>query len=222
MSKHLPKLIKIAQEELPTLHNDALNATGPYQLREVVVNLVKIVTYVVQDIILDAYAAKTQPSQPSTVPPPLAPSPTRQLPVARPFPFPPQVASPQILSHPSPQPAPGLPRLPPPPDVAQPVPVAAAPASIPGDVPIQPGVTNVIITSQGTTAIDPRGQRTTLPPGEAVPIEATAGIPPVPPEAPEGVAQVVLPPGGGMTPELLEALGNRSQDQPPQEPEPAK
>jgi len=102
------------------------------------------------------------------------------------------------------------------------VPVAASPASIPGDVPIQPGVANVVITANGITAIAPSGQRTTLPPGEAVPIEATSGAPPEPPEAPEGVAQVVLPPGGGMTPELLAAIGNRSQDQPPQEPEPAK
>ena len=49
------------------------------------------------------------------------------------------------------------------------------------------------------------GQAVTLPPGSAVDLVGMGR--PVPPPAPPGVAQVVLPPGGVLTPEAAAALG---------------
>jgi len=102
--------------------------------------------------------------------------------------------------------------LPPPPALAG----QAPPAGVQGipDAPHQPGVANVTITPQGTHVITASGNRSVLPPGVAVPAEATSDDPPVPPEAPEGVENVVLPPGGGMSPDVAEALARRSTDEP--------
>ena len=64
----------------------------------------------------------------------------------------------------------------------------------------------VVITPQGTRVIPPvGGQAVTLPPGSAVDLVGMGR--PVPPPAPPGVAQVVLPPGGVLTPEAAAALG---------------
>jgi hypothetical protein len=192
MSKHLPKLIQLSKE-LPTLMYDAENATGPYQLREVCQKLVSIVGYLLQDVILDAYAG-TSSAAPSAVPPPVS----RRIA--------PATATPMV----------GFPPMPNLPDISRPLPHASSPlSSVAGDVPIQRGVTNVIITEGGTTVFSPGGNRSVLPPGEAVSLEVSADLPPELPEAPEGVANVVLPPGGGMSPDVLAALAGRSQDEPP-------
>lgn len=201
MSIHLPKLVQFAQE-LPTLQNDIQSAgTSPYQLREVCERMLTILGYLLHDRILDAYAAPAPPIA-STSPAPKTPA-AAPIPTSRP-----------VLAPLAPRLPPGMPRLPPPPDV-----IVAAPRPIlqnlPGDVPIQPGITNAFVTAGGTTVIAPNGARTTLPPGEAVPLTVSAGIPPELPEAPEGGVNVVLPPGGGMTPELEAALAGRSQDAPP-------
>ena len=72
-------------------------------------------------------------------------------------------------------------------------------------------VAEVYVTNQGTKVIPPGGSGPTvvLPPGAAVDLTATTGRP-VPPPAPPGVSQVVLPPGGGMTPEVAAALAGRT------------
>lgn len=198
MSRYLKRLVKIAQEEIPTLQADATNAAGPFQLREVCLKLLDITHYLLLHAIEDA-ASKTQPAAGiPAIPPRPAPPP--------PPPRPPVAAPPLDVS-----------RLPQPLDVAQPAAVPAPSSSmLPGDVPVQPGITNAFITPQGTTVVNPRGQRSVLPAGVAVPLEISAGVPPEPPPAPEGVAQVVLPPGGGMSPEVEAALAARSPETPPE------
>lgn len=199
MSKHLPTLIEMAQKDVPVLENDILSATGPFQLREVCMKLIKIVSYLLHDRILDAYETMKISASVGATPP--------QPPVVQP---PPRVVRPAVTSTPA-----GLPKLPPLAGSPQPVRVPAPPTNVPGDVPIQHGVTNVVITPTGTVAIAPSGTRSVLPPGEAVPLEATTDLPPEPPEAPEGVENVVLPPGGRMSPEVLAALNTRNPDQSP-------
>ena len=81
------------------------------------------------------------------------------------------------------------------------------------DVNVQPGVTNVIITAQGTKVITPSGTTSVVPPGEHVGLEATLGTPPQPFVEP-GVATVILPPGGGLSPEVAAALAGRSGQAP--------
>lgn len=197
MSKHLPRLIKMVNEEVPSLKYDITNASGPYQLREICEKLLVMVDYLLHHIIEDAGGA-----------------PRAAVPAPRPVPPPPPPPPPLL---PMPAPPPGMARLRPPIDVAQPAPASrpAMDSSLPSDVPVQPGITNAFITPQGTTVVAPTGARSTLPPGMAVPIEISAGLPPEPPPAPDGVAQIVLPPGGGMTPELEAALAGRSKDEPP-------
>lgn len=189
MSKHLPKLIQMAQVDVPILQNDVLSATGPFQLREICMKLIKIVGYLLQDRILDAYDA-----MPSSIP--------VIAPVVPPVVPPPQLPRAEVAT---------LPRLPPLPDVAQPARAAAPASNLPGDVPIQPGITNAFITPQGTTVVAPSGVRSVLPPGEAVPLEVSAAVPPELPEAPNGVANVVLPRGGEMSPETAAALSDRNE-----------
>jgi hypothetical protein len=186
----------MAQKDVPILENDILSATGPFQLREVCMKLIKIVSYLLHDRILDAYETMKIPSSASPPPPP---------PVVQP---PPRIARP--ISIPT-----GLPKLPPLASSPQPARVSSPTANVPSDVPIQHGVTNVVITPTGTVAVTPSGARSVLPPGEAVPLEATADLPPELPEAPEGVENVLLPPGGGMSPEVLAALNARNPDQQP-------
>jgi hypothetical protein len=197
VSKHLPTLIEMAQKDVPVLENDILSATGPFQLREICMKLIKLVSYLLHDRILDAYETMKISASVGATPP--------QPQVVQP---PPRVVRP--ISTPA-----GLPKLPPLAGSPQPARVPAPPTNVPGDVPIQHGVTNVVITPTGTVAIAPSGARSVLPPGEAVPLEATTDLPPEPPEAPEGVENVVLPPGGGMSSEVLAALAGRSQDTSP-------
>jgi hypothetical protein len=190
MSKHLPILVQMAQVDIPTLESDVQNASNnPYLLKSICEKLIQIVGYLLHDRILDAHeTARPVPAPPST---PRAPA----------------VAPAPVLS--------AIPRLPVLPGTPQPS-RAAAPLNLPGDLPIQPGVVNAFITEAGTTVVAPTGVRTVLPPGAPVPLEASAGLPPELPEAPEGVAQFVLPPGGGMTPEIAAAISGRSQEEPPQ------
>ena len=194
MSKHLPDLITLAKTEIPALENDILSATaGPYQLAPICARLIKIVKYLLHHAILDAQPPSALPAAAPAPPPP-----PRPVPVSRPA-----VA--------------GLPGLPSLGAAAQPARAPAPTANVPSDVPIQHGVVNVVITPTGTVAVSPSGARSVLPPGEAVPLEATADVPPELPEAPEGVENVLLPPGGGMTPELAAALAGRSNEEPPKQ-----
>ena len=186
MSKmYLRELIEFAQKEVPLLGNDFQNASTQYSLQACCQRLFNLTTYMLHHIV---HAACEGGSVATEAPAPAAPP------------------SPVVV--PSQQPPTGMPRLPPPNTISQPIPGATSIPGIP-DVPIQPGVTNVVITAQGTQVIAPSGQTSMVPPGEPVGIEATTGHAPTPFEEP-GVATVVLPPGGGMSPEILAALGSRS------------
>jgi len=204
MSQHLRTLERIAREEIPALQLDVQGSANPYQLKEVLARLINVVGYVVQDIVLDAMS-QSQPrpahsaSVPTTVPAVRA---VPRLPPAPPAP------SASIL--------PPLPSLSPASSPANPQP---AYPGVPSDAIIRKGETNVVITASGTTVVGPSGQTATLPPGEVVPPELTSPTPPAPPPAPEGVAQHILPPGGAFTPDVAAALGNLSNNPPPDQPD---
>lgn len=184
MSKYLPELIRIARDEMPSLEYDVQNAVTPLSQQPVMVKLLAILGQVLHHSIHDALSRL-----PTVVPQAPRPAP---VPVAAPPRAPVSMAD--SLG------------LPPPPSVIPLVipPQGAQVLRIP-DAPVQAGVANVFITTQGTSVIGPGGRRMTLPPNETqVPLEATAEIVPVPPPAPEGGISVILPPGGGaLPPELL-------------------
>ena len=188
MSKYLPELIRIARDEMPNLEYDVANSVTPLSIRETNIKLFAIMGQILHHAIHDALSRMPAVSQ-----------------APRPAPAPVQVAAP-VARPLSTADALGLPT---PPSMI-PVVVPAQGPQVPGipDDPVQAGVANVFITTQGTSVIGPGGRRMTLPPNETqVPIEATAEIAPVPPPAPDGGISVVLPPGGGMTPEVAAALG---------------
>ena len=191
--KYLNDLIRIAKVDLPSLQYDFNNASTLYALQAACQRLFNITGYLLYQAIHEATEQKgTQPlaaqvaptPAPAPVSVPLISEPVFQLPIAQ---------------HDS---------LPPPPFITQPV---AAPSAMPDDsgVTIQPGITNVMITAQGTRIVAPSGAATVLPPGEAVDLATSLGRPILPPAEP-GVEQVILPPGGGMTPDLLAALASRT------------
>lgn len=76
-------------------------------------------------------------------------------------------------------------------------------------------VTNVVMTRESTQVIPPGGigPTVTLPAGSLVDLTSMTGQPELPPTEP-GVAQVVLPPGGAMTPETAAALASRTPSAP--------
>jgi hypothetical protein len=207
MSKYIPILEKMAREEIPSLQFDVQSATNTYQLREVLTRALNILSYVVHDRVLDEYAARSpQPPAPTRMVPRQAPPPPPQVQAVPPAPPAPRAVSPQ------------LPALPPPISAVQPGPSPTI-QGVPSDAIVRKGETNVIITAHGTTVVGPGGQTSSLAPGEPVPAELTSGLPPVPPPAPEGVANVVLPQGGaGLTPDVEAALANLSADRPPEPP----
>jgi hypothetical protein len=184
--KYLPELIAFAQRTIPELEYSFRNASTHYALQEACQKQFGILTYMLHHLI---HAATEDEDVGSATPRNASPEAEILGPVRN--------ASPRAVSLPLPHP------------ISQP---ALAPsAGIDGApaVDVQPGVTNVIITPQGTRVVAPSGAATVLPPGEHVSLEAASGIPTLP-DAPPGVAQVILPPGGGMSPEVLAALGHRS------------
>ena len=184
MSKFLPELIRIARDEMPNLEYDVANAVTPLSIRETNRKMFAILGQILHHAIHDALSR--------------LPTVVQQAP--RPAPAPIPAPAPRPLTS-----ADAL-GLPPPPSVI-PVIVPSQGSPVPGipDAPVQAGVANVFITTQGTSVIGPGGRRMTIPPNEVqVPLEATAEVAPVPPPAPEGGISVVLPPGGGsLPPELL-------------------
>lgn len=193
--KYLRELVDFAQKEIPLLNNDFQNASTLYALQAASQRLFNLTTYMLHHLIHAAYEGGSSPAAPPAPPAPPAP-------VVAPTPPAPAFVAPS-----------GMPRLPSPSLISQPVPVAAT--NIPGspELNIQPGVTNVVITQQGTKVVSADGAITMVAPGEPVGLDATTGRPAVP-EAPPGVANVVLPPGGGFTPELAAALASRTGDTP--------
>lgn len=185
MSKYLPELIRIAREEMPALGYDVQNAVTPLAQNPILCKMLAIVDQILHHAIHDAL------SKLPAVAVPAAPAPIR-VPVAAPAQR--SVSAADAL---------GLPAAIP----LTPTIQSSQGSQVPGapDAPVQAGVANVFITTQGTSVIGPGGRRMTIPPNEIqVPIEATAEVSPVPPPAPEGGISVVLPPGGGsLPPELL-------------------
>lgn len=199
-SPYKAELLRLAQEELPFLQADMQNASTHYSLQECCQRLFNITANIIYCILTDEAEAPAQ----------TRPQVAAQRPVRAP-----QAAPRQAVRAPV---APSsTPRLPPPPFISQPNP-AVSQVGIPDaqGATIQPGVTNVIIGQQGTTVISPTGAQTVLPPGEAVDLAASMGIDPEPPMAPEGVDNIILPKGGGFTPDVMAALANRT-GAPPQE-----
>lgn len=238
MNPYLRYLLQFAQVDLPMLINDLDNASTPLSQQQLIKQLTTLVSYLLHSAIFELQSKQTAPApiSPSfTAPPPQARLPQAQVmaPAAlvpqypyQPSPaggeprmsYPPQ--QPQ-LAYPPQQPQQQLqpqrmPALPPPLSM---VPSFHPSASLPGmpDVPIQPGAFNVVITPQGTRTVSPTGTTAMLPPGVPVGPDVLYGRP-EPPPAPPGVAQVVLPPGGGMTSDTLAALTGRSNDTPPEPP----
>lgn len=200
-SKYFNDLIQIARDRMPSLEYSIQNGSTVLALRECVSDLYKIVGIMLHHQIQET-AERLSAGQK-----PIAPAPAPAVvPVIRPAP--PRPVSPSGTLEAL------IESLPPPPGSASSQ-SSSASLPIPGmpNVDIQPGVTNVTITSTGTHVVSPTGTRTVLPPN--TPVDLAASAPELPP-APPGVEQVVLPPGGRMSPELEAALAGRSNDQPPQ------
>ena len=196
-TEFLPHLIQLAQVggELASIQNDLQNASTTLALQDVVKRLFNVVSLHLYHSIHDAVDRERQPAAEPVRQP--APAPVQQAPAL----------SPQASMH-SNFGLPGLPTRPP--IISQP---GLAPTSSNGMPGIAPSdVANVVITPQGTQVIPPAGAGTpiTLPPNVAVDLAHMGGRPELPP-APPGVAQVVVPPGGAVTPDLAAALASRGQ-----------
>lgn len=190
-TKYLRELVDFAQKELPQLGYELQNASTVYALQAATQRLYNVTTYMLHHIVHAAYEQGGAPAAP--------PAPPAPAPVAVPVPPAPVFVAPSVQT--------GLPALPPPSLITQPIPGAQSTITTAGDVPSTPGVANVIITPQGTKVVAPSGVATMVPPGEPVGLDATVGAPPVPLSVP-GEATIVLPPGGGISPDLAAALSN--------------
>ena len=192
-SPHLKELIRIAREDMVGIQYDLQNASHPLALRPVCERMFEIMGLLLHHVVIES-VENTMQNLPMPTPP--APAPAPVIPVVVPRPARPATAI-DVLG------------LPPPPSMTQPAPAVSAVPGMPS-AQAQPGVTNVFLTTQGTQVVAPSGAKTMLPAGSAIDLAASAGTPPELPPAPPGVAQVVLPPGGGITPEIEAALAGRS------------
>ena len=196
-TEFLPHLIQLAQVggELASIQNDLQNASTTLALQDVVKRLFNVVSLHLYHSIHDAVDRDGRPAAEPVRQP--APAPVQQAPAL----------SPQASMHSSF----GLPGLPTrPPTVSFPALTPASSNGMPGIAPSD--VANVVITPQGTQVIPAAGTGSpiTLPPNVAVDLAHMGGRPELPP-APPGVAQVVVPPGGAVTPDLAAALASRGQ-----------
>jgi hypothetical protein len=198
-TEYLPHLIQLAQVggELASIQHDLQNASTTLALQDVVKRLFNVVSLHLYHSIHDAvdHMNAQGAAQPQAAAEPVyVPAPVQQAPAL----------SPQASMHSSF----GLPGLPTrPPIVSFPGLAPTASNGMPGISPSD--VANVVITPQGTQVIPPTGAGApiTLPPNVAVDL-VHMGRPELPP-APPGVAQVVVPQGGAVTPELAAALAAR-------------
>ncbi len=200
-SPYLNELIRIAREDMKGLQYDLQNASHPLALRPVCERLFEIVGLMLHHVIIESVDSIKPPSlaTAAAAPPPPPPAP-KPIPVAIARPVRPPVA---------PNPAVDALGLPPPPSMTQAAEAQPAVSGMPS-AQAQPGVANVYITTQRTEVVAATGAKTVLPAGAPVDLAASAGLAPELPPAEPGVDQVVLPPGGGMTPELAAALSDRS------------
>ena len=197
-TEYLPHLIQLAQVdgELASIQHDLQNASTTLSLQDVVKRLFNVVSLHLYHSIHDSVNRMNAQQQP-VAEPIQAPAPAQAAPSL----------SPQSNMHSSF----GLPGLPTrPPAISQPGLTPASSSGMPGIT--ASDVANVVITPQGTQVIPAAGTGApiTLPPNTAVDLAHMSGRPELPP-APPGVAQVVLPSGGGFTPELAAALASRGQ-----------
>lgn len=196
-SPHLPELIRIYREDLPEIQSRVENASTHMTLWPATKKLFNLTALLLRHVILESYD-KVSPAELVPAAPPAPPAPPAPLPMRAYAP-----AFPAGLA------------LPPPPLIDQPGTAPVALSNQPNMPDIEPDKTNVFITANGTKVIPPAGRPTmTLPPGQPIDIPSLLA-PPVPPPAPPGVAQVILPPGGGMSPDVAAALAGRSQESPP-------
>lgn len=191
----LHELIRQARTELPSLQFDLQNASTHFSLQGASQRLFNLTAQLLYYVIEEALPQTAQ-SAPSPTPPAV------------------RAQAPIPMSHPV---STSAPMLPPVPLVGIPSPSAAPAMGLPPDAPVQPGITNVFVTPQGTQVVAASGASAVLPPGEAVDLATATGMP-VPPPAPPGVAQVILPPGGDMSPEVAAALSAARQAPPPSDP----
>ena len=193
-TEFLPHLIQLAHVggELASIQNDLQNASTTLALQDVVKRLFNVVSLHLYHSIHDAVNRESpQAAEPIRQP---APAPVQQAPAL----------SPQSSMH-SNFGLPGLPTRPP--TITQP---GLAPTSANGMPGIAPSDVANVITPPGPQVIPAAGtgMPITQPPNTAVDLAHMGGRPELPP-APPGVAQVVVPAGGAVTPELAAALAAR-------------
>ena len=193
MNPQNPSLQRLlaAQQSLPYLAYDIQNSTQPLALKGVVekiFNLTADVIYLLLEVVSETSASSPAPTQVGTIPavavtsyrPPTGHEPPLQMPGPSAYSQVPNYQNPFTV----------------PPMITQPMIFAPASAGMPEMPPCRPGELNVTITSAGTTVIPPTGgQPIVVPPHEPVDVNALMA-PAVPPPAPPGVMNVVLPRGG--------------------------
>ena len=187
MSRHLPTLLKIAQETLPQLEYDVNNSTGSlYTIQATLKTMNLVLTYLVHHALLDA----EEKGQIRLAPEPVQQPPAPRLPYQQPLHQPPAMPS-----------GPSLPS-----DVS----IGAGPSA-----PVGGPQTEVFMTAHGTKVVAPGAAPMVVPPGQ--PVDAASLVrPSIPigiPTVPTGPApmEVVLPRGGGMAPETAAAVAAASQ-----------
>jgi len=182
-TKYLSQLLYFANEDLPQLSHDLVNASTLYTQQAALQRMHNILTYLVHTAILNAY----ENGQPSGKPAP-APAPAAQAETAR-------------------APAPPILRAAIPPG---PLPLGAMAAQRPAPT---GGPVEVFVTPQGSRAHIPGMPVAAFPPGTTV---DTAQFihPAATPFPPPITADVILPQGGGLSPEVAAALAGRSSDAP--------
>ena len=192
---YFQQLVNLAQVggELSSIQYDLQQASTSLALQDVVKRLFNVVSVTLYHVIHDTAARMPELKSPQPQAEPVqAPAPAPGL-------------APQSPMHSSF----GLPNLGAPPSISHAN--LAPPASASGMPGIAPSdVATVVITPQGTQVIPPAGAGTpiTLPPNVAVDLTHMSGKPELPP-APPGVAQVVLPQGGALPPDVATALASR-------------
>jgi len=183
MSHLLPNLLQIARVEMPSLQHDIQNASTLFTLQSATQRLYNVVAHILHDVLIDAETRSDPALNASiaTVVPPPAPRPA---------------------------PAPAIGGLLPLSLVSQPVMGTAVMPGMP-DMTVEAGVTNVVVTPQGTRVIGPQGgPAVTLPPNTPVSLPMAVGQPVLPTDE-NGVPNVVVQQGGAMTPEVAAALAAR-------------
>jgi hypothetical protein len=196
-TEYLNQLLQMAREggEIEQLQYDLQNASTTLALQDAMKRLFNVVTLLTYHILHEAISRQVSaPRQ----------APVEQIPAPAPV-QPQQCLQPQLNMH-SNFGLPGLPARPP--TISQPALSTPSSNGMPGIPPSD--VVNVVLTPQGTQVIPPvgAGAPVSLPVNTPVRLNHVMGQPELPPASP-GVAQVVVPQGGALTPEVEAALSAR-------------